>query len=736
MDEEQAGADVTVNAEGPADAAAAPPKRRRLRRVLLRSLIALAVLAALCGIGGTYYFDSVALPTDLTLAQATTIYYADGTTVMSRIGANRTLVAIGQIPVDVQHAVVAAEDPSFYSNEGVDYRDMVGAAWNRVFGDGTEGAATISQQYARIWGDLQGETASRKARESVIALKLNEQYSKDQILEMYLNTVYFGRGAYGIEAAAQGYFGKPATDLTLAEGLVLAGVLDKPGGEGKGSPFDPRVDESRAHERFDQIKGRLLDLEFVTADQARQLAYPANVLTLAEGRSRSLSAAGLDKAEGLIVHHVLGEVAALTDPRTGKLLYADTDLDGKQQFDRVRNGGLKIVTTIDPVVQRAAVREASRNMESNLAGQPDNLQAALVAVEPGTGAVKAYYGGYQGTGFDYAGYYADPVLGDGQDSCCGGHPAGASFNVYALAAGLIAGYSTDSRWNGESPQAFPNSGRAGANPVRNIGGPAAPPCASRSAKWCTLEESAALSLSTPFFALAEAVGPDRVIDTARAAGISSLWATVDGKAEKVDLTKADGRSLYPRRFGTEVAIGQYPVTVLDQAAGMATFAAGGQAARTHFLKEVWTAGKKTYAEVVNPVRIPGFTPQMAADLNAALQATPQRYNLRLSDNRQTAGIAGTWQFGATTDPAHAWMAGYTASDDRSRGLAVAVWVGNKAEERKLVDKQGQPVTGPTLPATIWRDFLDTALTETKAPVATFAPKAGVGDKKVGNGIQP
>jgi len=533
-------------------------------------------------------------------------------------------------------------------------------------------------------------------------------------------------------------------DLSLAEGMVLAGLIDNPQGEsGRGSPFDPTVDAQRAHDRFDDIKRKLIELEFVTADEAGQkAAYPTTVLTAAQTRADAITlTSSMGKPEGLIVHHVLGEVAALTDPRTGDPLYKSTAPDGLTNFDRIRNGGLKIVTTIDRTVQQIAVREAGRGAESNLDQQPDNLQAALVAVEPTTGEVKAYYGGDQGNGNDYAGPYNDPVLGDGRDSCCGGHPPGASFNVYTLATGLMAGYSTDSAWNGESPQDFPTSGRTttNGNPVKNAGETAvtSPPCRSGAGTWCTLEESAVLSLNVPFFALAEKVGPGQVIDTARAAGITAMWSVIDGKPRRVDLTANAGKDVYPKEFGTEVALGKYPVTVLDHAAGVATMAARGLAARTHFLKEVWTDGKKTYGEVIRATRIPGFTEPMADDLNAALQGGPAHLNLRLHDGRPVAGVAGSWP-GTTGDNADAWMVGYTASDaaNRSPGLAVAVWVGNKGEERKLVDKSGRAIVGGTLPGLIWRDFLDDALSATNAPKAAFAPKAGTGDKQVGTGVRP
>ncbi|GAA2587280.1 transglycosylase domain-containing protein [Dactylosporangium fulvum] len=728
----------------------AKAKKRRRRNILIASIAAFIMIAGIGMVSGTYYFDQVALPEDLTMKQSTTIYYADGVTPMARIGdENRTVVSIDDIPKHVQQAVVAAEDNTFYTNDGVDYKGVVRAAWNNVTGGERQGASTISQQYARRWAELEDVTYARKLREAVIALKLNRQYDKDKIMEMYLNVVYFGRNSYGIQAAAQAYFGKPAKELTIAEGMVLAGIIKNPEGGKGGSPFDPNIDKQQALNRFNYIKGQMVKLNFVPAAEAdTKMAYPeGKVLTPAQARENAKKTLGsMDKPEGLIVHHVLEEVAALTNPTTGKLLYEDTDSDGKKNFDRIRNGGLKIVTTVDHVVQQIAVREASRNKESNMNDQPKNLQAALVAVEPGTGAVKAYYGGDKGTGADYAGCYNDPVLGDGGDGCFGAHPPGSTFKVYTLATGLIDGYKIDSYWNGDSPQEFPNSGRTSKNPVKNAGEgtTSSPDCKSHSGKWCTLEEVTVKSLNVPFFALAELVGPAKVIDTARAAGITEMWATVKDpqtdkyKSSKIDLVQKKGSEVFPTYFNTEVAFGQYPVTVLEHAGGIATFGARGLAAKTHFLKEVWTEGKKTYGEVIKPTRIPGFTDQMADDLNTVLQGVPKHYNLKLKDGRQLAGKTGTWQLGQTTSNAHAWMVGYSAYDPnkKSPGLAAAVWVGNKAEEQKIVNKNGSPIIGGNLPGPIWRDFLDGALTAMKMPVVKFPAPKYVGHKDVGTGVSP
>jgi len=163
--------------------------------------------------------------------------------------------------------------------------------------------------------------------------------------------------------------------------------------------------------------------------------------------------------------------------------------------------------------------------------------------------------------------------------------------------------------------------------------------------------------------------------------------------------------------------------------------------KTHFLKEVWTGGKKTYQEVINPKRIPGFTDQMSDDLNTVLQGVPKHYNLKTHDGRQIAGKTGTWQFGDNKGQggnAHAWMVGYSAYDPskKSPGLAVAVWVGNKDKEQPIKDKKGTSIIGGSLPGPVWRDFLDAALTQLKEPKINFRPPANTGRLDVGTGKSP
>ncbi|WP_309227221.1 transglycosylase domain-containing protein [Micromonospora thermarum] len=315
----------------PDDAAAAPeptapeptatpaePKRRRRRKVT----IILAVLALLLGsglLGGAYYVDSVPTPTDLKLPESTTVYFADGRTPLAKLGTeNRTIVPFEQMNDSAKQAIVAAEDRTFWTNEGIDFAGVLRAAWANVTGGQRQGASTITQQYARVAADLKGVTYSRKAREAVMAWKLDDTYSKEEILGFYLNTVPFGRGAYGVEAAAQTYFGKtvrrdaPAEkQLTVAEAMVLCAMVKQPEAnpdDPEGQPgYDPQrspTARQNSIDRWNYIRDGMVELGYLSPDEAADLAYPDTVKPIEATADRS----GLDRPTGLVVNHVLSEL--------------------------------------------------------------------------------------------------------------------------------------------------------------------------------------------------------------------------------------------------------------------------------------------------------------------------------------------------------------------------------------------------------------------------------------------
>lgn len=234
-------------------------------------------------------------------------------------------------------------------------------------------------------------------------------------------------------------------------------------------------------------------------------------------------------------------------------------------WEAIRGGGYAIVTTVDNRAQQVLERGVNETVgTSPMSGQPGNLQAAGVVVEPGTGRVLAYYGGNGGA--DYASFYLDEqrkVTGIGR------HPPGGTFMAYTLAAALKAGYSLDSRWRWTP---HPQAGRPADMLIPNVG-----VCASNpSGQTCSLQESTATSLNVPMYDVTVQLGARTVLAMARDAGIDTMWT--DERVPQ-ELPSADLTQLVPSRFDLTLGIGQYPVSVLDQANAMATFAAGGLRAR-------------------------------------------------------------------------------------------------------------------------------------------------------------
>lgn len=662
-------------------------RRARRRRLLLAVLV--SPLFAFTGVTVAGYFvDRVPLPAQLQLPEATMVYFADGVTPIAQIGSvNRTILAPDEINDAVQQAIVAAEDRTFWTNHGVDAGSVVRAAWNNITGGQLQGASTITQQYSRIAADLRGVTFARKAREALLAWKIDRSYPKQEILAFYLNTVPFGRGAYGVEAAARAFFGKtarrdaPAAEqVTVAEAMLLATLVKQPEpdpADPEGRPgYDPTrggVAAANSLSRWEYVRDGMVELGYLTPEQAQALQYPTTVLAI----DPSAELRDLGGPTGLAVRHVLSELRQ-REPFRG------------QPADYLGRAGLRIVTTIDPRLQ--AVAEAAADIRRPTApdvvrNQPANWQAALVAIEPGTGRVLAYYGGNVGTGADHAGWFYDA---SGVPTGFGQHPPGSSFKVYDLAAALRQGIPLDSVWDSPSVKEFPDSGRthgSPAGPVRNAG---TAPCQPH----CTLAEATVASLNVPFFELTERLGPASVIDMARRTGIRALW-TEDG--QRVDLEPDTDVS----PFTPEVGIGQFGITVLDHANGMATFAAGGTRATAHFVREVTRDGVRVYAEPLTGTSI-GLTPDQVTELTRALSQVDAA---RLDNGWDSAGKTGTWQAGtSTTHNAHAWMVGYTGA------IAAAVWLGT-TDGGPLVTTDGDDVFGSTHAAVIWRQFMHQALAD-------------------------
>jgi membrane peptidoglycan carboxypeptidase len=612
---------------------------------------ALVLVLFWCGTGvaaAEAYVDSVPLPGDVPDPQASVLYYRDGRTILARVGTtDHTDVPLSSVPVAVRRAVLAAEDRDFYGHWGISVRGVMRAAVADA-GGARQGASTITQQYARNAFLTQDVSFGRKARELALAVKLERQYVKDEILEKYLNTIYFGRGAYGIAAAAHAYFGISPERLTPAQGAVLAAVIKDP------YRYDPAVDATAARDRWDWIVASAAGRGWLD----ETLTYPA---------VRPRDGGGLDGPNGLVVDHVEAELTA--HGVTSQALHTR---------------GLSIITTLDPVAQGAALMLVAQQLKA----QPRGLLAALVAVDPRTGAVRAYYGGDRGRGyFDYA---AAP------------HPAASTFKPIVLAAALRQGIGYRSRWDGSSPRVFP--GRGGV-PLRNHDDLQCPDC--------TLEQAMVDSLNTPFYAVTERIGADRVRAMAVDLGISDTYG---GHTSMVD-SAGDPQ---PGRTRPDIAIGRYPVTPADLAGVYATFAGGGVRHDRYFVQSA-TAADGTVLTSAAPTGTVVLDRRVAADVTAVLGAVVK--GDKVTPGRPAAGKTGTQQWGNTKDNQDAWMAGYTPD------LATAVWVG-RAVPGPIRDSTNKPIEGETVPARLWRDFVSAALRG--KPKKPLPKPANVGRTDVGD----
>ncbi|MEV4491235.1 transglycosylase domain-containing protein [Micromonospora coxensis] len=695
--------------------AAARAKKRKRINMLIASFAVFIMLAGVGVIGFTYYSTNVVLPDQVPLPLSTTIYAQDNKTQLAKLGdENRTIVTIDDIPTHVQEAVAAAEDRNFYEHSGVDYKGIARAAWNNLTGGDKQGASTITQQYARnAYENLKDDSYARKVKEAILASKLNEKYSKPQIMQHYLNVIYFGRGAYGIEAAAQTYFGKRAKNLTVAEGAVLAALIKQPeptvSGGHKG--YDPAVNPTEAQQRWTYVLDGMVAKGWLNADGKPQ--RPAEYPKVAKPKDGG-AGFGVKSPRGNVVNYVREELE-------GWGVCTNSNAPGKPScVDELRDGGYRIQTTIDPKLQQAAEDAAQRKKGSETFPEPKNLMAAVVSVEPKTGRVLAYYGGDSGADFDYAGKNIDS-----NGNLTGGHPPGSSFKVYTLAAAINEGISVKSHWDATpfKPEGFKN-------PVQNAGRDVTKTCG----KWCTLEYSTIQSYNVPFYHVSEKIKPSKIIDMAKAAGITTMWTTSDNPPKPVNLLKSKSEDVAPHPFFHVVGYGQYPVTVLEHANGLATLANHGVYNKAHFVIKVQRQNRDTGKWEVVPgtgeKRSPKqrIRPEVADEVTGVLKQIPGPNNRSLDGGRDAAAKTGTWEYDSKSN-AHAWMVGYTEQ------LATAVWVGSRDPKKpRILDRNGNDIGGSKLPGAIWERYMDDALSgkdKISMPSVT-----GIGDQDAGNGEEP
>ena len=437
------------------------------RHPVLTTLAVLAIIFIVIPViivGIMYQRQDIPTPESMSTNQISEIYAQDDSTLMGRIvppEGNRNIIKIDDVPVHVRNAVLAAEDRTFYSNQGFDPIGIARAALGQVTGESSAGGgSTITQQYVK--NTMVGDEVSyeRKAKEILTSAKMTSKWSKDQILEGYLNTIYFGRGAYGIDAAAQAYFNKPVSALTVSEGALLAGTIQSP------SALDPFANRPAAEQRWNYVLDGMVDMGALPADERKGAQFPAIV----EDAAPLQQNVG-HESNGPIRRQVLAELA-----------------NSGISEDMVNTRGLRVITTIDPEVQNNVID----SVEEVMSYQPEANRAAAVSMDPKSGAVRGYYGGNEAEGWDYANA---PLQ------------TGSTFKIFALAAALDQGIPL-------SQQISSAPVTSGNITITNSGG--------MSCGTCSVATALEKSLNTSFIRLQTMLenGPQDTADMAHKAGIA------------------------------------------------------------------------------------------------------------------------------------------------------------------------------------------------------------------------
>ncbi|MGV9663308.1 transglycosylase domain-containing protein [Nocardia niigatensis] len=625
-----------------------PPRTRaqRIGRPVLAVFLVLVVMPTTL-LGIAYWSAEIPDPNTVQTNQIATILSSDGATVIAKVvppEGNRVPVPLTDVPLPVRRAVLAAEDRNFYSNPGYSTSAFLRAARDNLLGrDDAGGGSTITQQYVKNAFLTSERTLSRKMRELIISAKMAREWSKDDILAAYLNTIYYGRGAYGISAAANAYFGKPAPALTLAEGAVLASVIRTP------SLLDPETHLEQLRARWNYVLDGMVEMGELGHNDRAATQFPAIVPGPQADDSTPRG------PEGLIRAQVLRELRA-----SGI---------GERELN---TGALQIITTIDAKAQQAALNAVG----SVLGGQPGELRTAVVSVDPRSGAVRAYYGGPDGIGFDFA---QAPLQ------------TGSAFKTFAVVAALEQGiplsYRLDSApltVNGEK--------------IQNVG--------NESCGICSLGEAFKRSLNTSFYRLAQSLfeGPKAIADAAHRAGIPDQIPGVPGKT----LTEDGGGPPLPA-----IVLGAYSVRPIDMASAYATLAASGVYRAPYFVQKVVTGDGRVLLDRGADPRKPEQRIQATvadAVTGAMLPIAAYSNGHTLAGGRPSAAKTGTTQLGESSQNKDAWMVGFTPS------LSTAVWVGTE-QPQPIHTARGAAIYGSGLPADLWKQTMDAALDGT--PVDQF-----------------
>ncbi|MGC4175400.1 transglycosylase domain-containing protein [Demequina sp.] len=456
-----------------------PKWKRVAKRLGLGVLIAgcAAMILGFLGLAIRYTMLDVPEPSEFAMAQTSTIYYADGKTEMGRLGvADRKIIDISTLPDYVPLAFVASEDKTFYTNHGIDFMGTGRALFKTVVLGKKQGGSTITQQYVeRYYVGSTTTSIKGKIDEALLAYKIDNEQEKDEVLGNYMNTIYFGRGAYGIEAAARQYFGKGAADLTVDETALLVGIIPAP------SAWDPRISPEDAERRWNYVLNSMEEEGYITAAQRNAAVFPETI----EYASKDTYGG----TQGYLLSYALKEVESVT---------------GITQ-EEIESMGYTVVTTIDKKAQNATVKAVKKIPDDHA----DNLQVGAVTLDPKTGAILSMYGGA-----DYLERQRNAVTQDIAQ-------AGSTFKPFALIAALEDDISLKTKYSGKNLMTVPGF----ENKVRNFD--------NDSFGRIDLTTATAYSVNTVYAQLGQEVGPDAVQDVAIRAGLPEDTAGLTNNAANV-----------------------------------------------------------------------------------------------------------------------------------------------------------------------------------------------------------
>jgi penicillin-binding protein 1A len=562
------------------------------------------------------------------LAETSIIYDRTGA-VLTELHAeqNRTYAPLANIPIQLRQAVISTEDQSFYEHKGVDPFGIARALWVNVTQGKHQGGSTITQQYVVNTFIQREDTITRKLKEAILAYRLETQFSKDEILEKYLNAIYYGHGAYGAEAAAETYFGKDLSQLTTAECAMIAGIIKSPG------RFSPRIDPEAAKTRRDVVLGQMLEQGYI--DQATHDAAVAEPFTLATPAPTTTAAPYFVE---WVTQQLIEDYGA----------------------DAVYKGGLRVKTTVDLGMQAAA--EAAITSVLN---QPNDPTAAIVAIDPKTGEVRAMVGGKD---FNTQQFNA---------AVQGGRQPGSSFKMFVLASALEKGISPEQVYESAAGSFAIPGGQTWSVTGSSTGGP------------MRLRIATEKSINSVFAQLILAVGADRVADTAKRMGITT-----------------------PIKAVPAIALGAQEVTPLEMASAYGTLANSGVHIAPHGIAEVSTKDGQVLftASTAGTEAISPAVAYLTTDILKGVITSGTGTAAKIG--RPAAGKTGT-----TQEYRDAWFVGYTPD------LVAAVWMGHVEGQIEMTNVHGRKVTGGSFPAEIWASFMKAALANT--PASDFTQPKGL-----------